>query len=625
MTDELNTITNTNDKEIFLEIYKISESELEENKHFFRYLCFKYINLIKKIEIPVFQKDNKKESVLIEYRLFPHVDFLIRNTILKLDNSWSHTVICGNLNYEFMKQMCNEISINIKVIKTNFDNLTLSEYNKFLTSVDFWNLLVGEKILIYQEDSIIFNNNINNFMSFDFIGAHFPKSHKDPPNSVGSGGLSLRTKRIMLEIISKIKIEQTIPNSETFFPPEHIYFSKNMQDLKIGKVADFNSAFLFSSSENVNNPNSLGGHQFWLSDIEWKKKIVKFVTRKEYNFNNDIIKYLKFVNLSEDNDKTKTKSNAFDVDLYFCNLVNNLQHKDLDNVLSYIKNVALKGFIYHPKQIVNIYPNLKFYYVFNNIFIKYNKKTYKASYFVNFFLYKQTFNELSEKIMTKKYDNLNREITLLLLVFIGNKEIGIDLINRILEYKKIQKINVSFCFNSVEMSNNFKDIIKKNFEYYSIYISKNLGTDITSTLLMYYDISKKYKFSHIIKLHTKSIKDSYMNLTNFILSMPLNKLILHKKNNCNCIGNKIYYMALKDDVFNLLLIKEHEQKLNMNYDFVAGTIFYCSTIVFEKVIKFMENNNYKSYLLNNLYENNSINKNYSPIHFLERVFGVIKL
>jgi hypothetical protein len=84
-------------------------------------------------------------------------------------------------------------------------------------------------------------------------------------------------------------------------------------------------------------------------------------------------------------------------------------------------------------------------------------------------------------------------------------------------------------------------------------------------------------------------------------------------------------MALKDDVFNLLLIKEHEQKLNMNYDFVAGTIFYCSTIVFEKVIKFMENNNYKSYLLNNLYENNSINKNYSPIHFLERVFGVIKL
>ena len=63
----------------------------------------------------------------------------------------------------------------------------------------------------------------------------------------------------------------------------------------------------------------------------------------------------------------------------------------------------------------------------------------------------------------------------------------------------------------------------------------------------------------------------------------------------------------------------------MDYNFVAGTIFYCRSIVFEKVIQFMENNNYKSYLLNNLYENNSINKDYSPIHFLERVFGVVKL
>ena len=30
-------------------------------------------------------------------------------------------------------------------------------------------------------------------------------------------------------------------------------------------------------------------------------------------------------------------------------------------------------------------------------------------------------------------------------------------------------------------------------------------------------------------------------------------------------------------------------------------------------------------LLNNLYENNSINVDFSPIHFLERLFGIINV
>jgi len=585
--------------------------------------------LIKKIEIPYFNKNNEKESVFIEYHIFPHIEFLIRNTILKLDNSWSHTVICGNLNYEFITNMCNEISPNIKIIKTDFDNLTLSEYNKFVTSVDFWKLLIGEKILIHQENSIIFNSNINNFIHFDFISAPLTKSQNDTNYLVNNSGLSIRTKKIMLEIINKVGLEKTILNSDSntdnFFPPEDIYFYKNMRKLKIGNLADWNSSFLFSSSETSNNPNSLGGHKFWLSSNEWKKRMISFVNRKEYTFNNDICKYLKFINLGEEYDKTKTNSNAFDVDLYFCNIVNNLQDKNLNNVLTYIKNIAIKGFIYHPKQIVNIYPDIKFYSIFKNIYVKYNKKMYKVTYFVNNFLYKLTYAELSEKIITKKYDNLNKEISLLLLVFIGNKEIGFDLINRILEYKKIQKINVSFCFNSSDMSNNFKNIIKSNFEYYSIYISKNLGTDITPSLLMYDDISKKYNFTHIIKLHTKSIKESYIKLTKFLLSIPLNKLVSFQKNNCHCIGNKNYYIPLKNDDFNQYLITQHKEKININNDFVAGTIFYCKSVVLKKVLKFMENNNYKSYLLNNLYENNSINKNYSPIHFLERLFGVINL
>ena len=57
--------------------------------------------------------------------------------------------------------MCSKISSKIDIIKTDYDNLSPSEYSKFLTTLDFWNLLSGEKILIYQEDSLIFKRAVD--------------------------------------------------------------------------------------------------------------------------------------------------------------------------------------------------------------------------------------------------------------------------------------------------------------------------------------------------------------------------------------------------------------------------------------------------------------------------------
>ena len=64
--------------------------------------------------------------------------------------------------------------------------------------------------------------------------------------------------------------------------------------------------------------------------------------------------------------------------------------------------------------------------------------------------------------------------------------------------------------------------------------------------------------------------------------------------------------------------------MNKKY-FIAGTIFFCQSIVFDSVINFIKNNNYKSYFLNNLYDNNQVNVQNSPIHFIERLFGRIKI
>jgi hypothetical protein len=216
----------------------------------------------------------------------------------------------------------------------------------------------------------------------------------------------------------------------------------------------------------------------------------------------------------------------------------------------------------------------------------------------------------------------------LFLVFIGNEKTGIELINNIIQHKKINpNFNISFCFNSNQITNysNFINLIKKNFDYYAIYKSKEMGTDITPSLLMYYEITKTHEFKHIYKFHTKSISKNFKELTSYLLESSLYNLLESKKSMCNCIGNPKHYLSANIDIYNNQLKNNYISKINIYGEFVAGTIFYADDSVFKKVIDFIQNNNYRSYFLNNLYENNSINQDFSPIHFLERLFGIIKM
>jgi hypothetical protein len=260
--------------------YLIQETNYKEQ---FRELCLNNINYIRQIDLPEFEPDSNLESVLIEYRCLPHIEFLIRNTILKLGSNWSYTIVCGNFNYNFMIDMCSKISPKINVIKTNYDNMLPSEYNIFLSSLDFWNLLKGEKILLYQEDSLIFKKNVNDFLYWDYIGAPWPSYQNDNKSCVGNGGISLRTKKIMIKIINSINIKDTNYNSSTLkyikdsnltCPPEDVYFTKNMEDLNIGLLADNKSASNFST-ESIFNSDSFAGHNFWLCDKNWVNRIYK--------------------------------------------------------------------------------------------------------------------------------------------------------------------------------------------------------------------------------------------------------------------------------------------------------------------------------------------------------------
>ena len=573
------------------------------------------------------------EAVFIEFRILPNIEFIIRNAILKLGKSWSFSIVCGNTNYHFIKQIASTISKNINIIKLDYDNMTRNEYSNFLMTSYFWDLFKGEKILIYQEDSLILQKNIMDFIQYDFIGAPFPKGTDDTPNGVGNGGLSLRTKSKMIEVIKKCPIKHfKIGNSTKNYMamvsmdtvPEDVYFSKNLQDYKMGNVADWDKAFQFSS-ESTFNPNSFGCHQLWVCTTKWQNHLKKTFKYKIYTPNSNIIDYLLFIKLPKEIEQTQSIPNAFDIDLDFFCKVNNFEYINKTSVLTIVQQQCLRGYIYHPKQLLNFFPNMIFIKFLEEFYILHENAIHSLPSFTQKYIYDSSFDYLCNLSISKKFDTLNDKYELIILVFVGNEELGIDLVNYIIRYKKFQpEFNVAFCFNNkIPTIDKIKQIIKDNFEFYAIYKCNEFGTDITPTILMYNDIIKSHYFPHIIKLHTKRIKSHYVKLTRYLLSMPLNTLIKNKHHDCNCIGVPANYISLSDDIYNTTILARYKSQMNKS-TFVAGTIFYTTGIVFDSVLKFIKTNNYREYLLNNLYENNSINKDYSPIHFLERVFGIIK-
>lgn len=233
-----------------------------------RLLCLQNLNKIKTETIPEIKKYNLYESVLIEFRILPHTEYLLRNAILKFPN-WSHTIICGNLNYNFYKNMIDNISPNINLIKLNFDNIHVSVYNELLLTIDFWKLFYGEKLLIYQEDTFIFHNKIDEFLIFDYIGAPWKyKKYK-----VGNGGFSLRTKDVMIKCLENKQKINNILNLKNinyilkniyneYIIREDIFFSAMIHNYKYGLIPQLDIAIKFSQ-ESIISKNPLGGHKFY--------------------------------------------------------------------------------------------------------------------------------------------------------------------------------------------------------------------------------------------------------------------------------------------------------------------------------------------------------------------------
>lgn len=125
---------------------------------------------------------------------------------------------------------------------------SLQDYNLFMVSNEFWDHINYDKILVFQADSKLLRQGIEDFMHFDWIGA--PWKHITLLG--GNGGLSIRSVEKSKEVISKVKYDVNL------YGNEDLYFSKFIHKFG-GNVAPMCEAMKFSV-ETIFYPTPIGCH-----------------------------------------------------------------------------------------------------------------------------------------------------------------------------------------------------------------------------------------------------------------------------------------------------------------------------------------------------------------------------
>lgn len=167
-----------------------------------------------------------KFCVIVEPRDHPFLLPVLRNFMYMLQpKGWGLIVFHGRNNEEVLQQEIAEWNCGcddpadpkdpdvpqtispVVLHKMDFDNLTIAQYSNLLCSADFWRTLRSrwgcEHALIFQVDTVLLRDIIDDFLQYDYIGAPFFMPYFRGNVPVGNGGLSLRKCIAMEKIASK--------------------------------------------------------------------------------------------------------------------------------------------------------------------------------------------------------------------------------------------------------------------------------------------------------------------------------------------------------------------------------------------------------------------------------------
>jgi hypothetical protein len=186
---------------------------------------------------------------------------VLRSVFENLDSAWNVIIFHGTGNKEWLERLIDEkfkrekSRISLKDMKR--PNVDVSEYNSMMMSREILEQIPTELFLIVQTDSMLCKGNgdlLKEFMMYDYVGAPWRATQ-----TVGNGGLSLRRKSRMLEIVDKCSDKSH--NEDGFFSGGCDGVRPNLPSYEQAKRF---------SIESVYNDKSFGVHKAWMHLPEYE-------------------------------------------------------------------------------------------------------------------------------------------------------------------------------------------------------------------------------------------------------------------------------------------------------------------------------------------------------------------
>jgi len=174
----------------------------------------------------------KYTAIIVEPREHKALDYVLTNFYNNLSDEWQIIIFHGKNNLDFINNIINKFDKNrIQLINLNVNNLSIIEYSKLFYKKWLYDNIPTETFLVFQVDTLIcprYKHIINDFLKYDYVGApwdekiiHDIKTLYGGKDLVGNGGLSIRKKSKMLEILN----EHSFYHKQGWLINEDIYFS----------------------------------------------------------------------------------------------------------------------------------------------------------------------------------------------------------------------------------------------------------------------------------------------------------------------------------------------------------------------------------------------------------------
>lgn len=175
-------------------------------------------------------------AVIVEPRIHRAWKLVLNNFLTNLDERWDFIIVCGLLNKDFLTELIEtnfkEHKNRITIHQLNIENFTYKEYSYFMLEPLLYELIPTETFLTFQLDALIsskYKDYVYDFIQYDYVGA--PWSHSVGNSLVGNGGLSLRKKSVILNILKNDINNIRYRYNEDFFYTNTIINNKPSADI----------------------------------------------------------------------------------------------------------------------------------------------------------------------------------------------------------------------------------------------------------------------------------------------------------------------------------------------------------------------------------------------------------